>query len=932
MSRKKLAEKLVAAKSAAEIKQILTVNKKFADEELALALKDICYAAWTSEPTKAQKTARILKELNRLTGLKEIDAIFAWVSGVAHITKGKLEHAIKDLDRSAEILKELDREHEAAQTQVPKLIAFALLGRYEEAVTTGEGILKILDKHGDEVTAGKIEKNLGNILSRQDLHLRAEEYYLAARQRFIKCGEKSEQIMAENGLAITYMQLNDFRKAEKFFSEALRNASEEKMLLTEAEIEASMGNLAIFRGRYNEALQYLERSRRKYEELQMPHQTAVAKLEIADIYRELNLNDEAFEIYREVSDELGKLKLQGEEARARANFGRVAAASDQIQLARRELKKAARLYERENNSNGAAAVWAVQARIEADQGNFDEALKIIGKAEKALRTSESFRDKLDIKWLKADALYKSGSYAKSEKILSGILVEAEKQQQPNIALAALNSLGKCALAKRNFADAKRYFKKAIALIEKLRAPLAAEEFRMAFLSNKLEPFENLAAICIKEFRIKEAFSYVEAARSRALADVLGTSENLVTAKDSAGLTAELDRLREELNWCYSCLNRAEVKDLARLQHDAKQKEKQISVLMRRIESTNENRNFRRDTFDSGKLQKQLGKKKLLIEFVNLDGVFSAIVVDDKDIRYVENLASENEIMELLEGLQFQFGALRYGKKLPEIYLAELKKRANFYLQKLYEKLLAPIAAYFGQRDLVIVPVGALYYVAFPALYDGEKYVVEDREIAHSPSAAIWQALDQKRWKEPKGVLLMGYADEKIPLVNDEIGELITVFPAAESFTGDEASFAAFTENAPKCDLLHMACHGQFRPENPLFSSLHLADGWVTVRDICRQKLRAQLVTLSACETGLNKIFAGDEIIGLARGFLSAGANSLVLSLWTVNDQATATLMKNFYRNLRQGHSVSASLQTAQKEFIRKSEHPYFWSSFVLLGK
>jgi CHAT domain-containing protein len=107
---------------------------------------------------------------------------------------------------------------------------------------------------------------------------------------------------------------------------------------------------------------------------------------------------------------------------------------------------------------------------------------------------------------------------------------------------------------------------------------------------------------------------------------------------------------------------------------------------------------------------------------------------------------------------------------------------------------------------------------------------------------------------------------------------------------------------------------------------------VTVRDICAQKLAARLVTLSACETGLNKIYAGDEILGLARGFLSAGADSLILSLWTVNDEATARLMKDFYTNLQRGRSVAASLRTAQINFIKNDSHPYFWSPFTVIGK
>ncbi|MBA3692415.1 MAG: CHAT domain-containing protein [Acidobacteria bacterium] len=132
--------------------------------------------------------------------------------------------------------------------------------------------------------------------------------------------------------------------------------------------------------------------------------------------------------------------------------------------------------------------------------------------------------------------------------------------------------------------------------------------------------------------------------------------------------------------------------------------------------------------------------------------------------------------------------------------------------------------------------------------------------------------------------------------------------------------------------MHLACHGQFRPENPLFSSLHLADGWITVRDICSQKLNAEIVTLSACETGLNKIFAGDEILGLARGFLAAGAKSLCLSLWTVNDEAASVLMQDFYAELRSGKTASEALKVAQCNFIKRGVHPYFWSPFALIGR
>jgi CHAT domain-containing protein len=934
MNRAELTKKLAGAKSAAERDRLLADNTRLADEKLALDLKELCYATWASEPTMAQRAAAALKSLYKFNPAENIRPFLLWVSGIADLTKGKLESAIGNLNAAGSAFLDLGREHESAQARVATLMALALLGRYDEAVAIGETILKVLDKYGDDVAAGRIEMNLGNIVSRRDLHLQAEKYYLSARKRFIRVGDTSSQIMAENGLAITYAQLNDFSLAEKVFSGALKIARRGNMLLTEAEIEASMGNLALFRGRYDEALRFLELSRRKYEELGMPHQTAVAGLEIADIYRELNLTREALDIYSEVSEIFLTLKLQGEEARARANFGRTAAALGLLATARSNLKRSARLYEREKNKTGAGATMLIEAGLEIAQNKPRKALAIVRESEKLLASSDSLRHKLASGLLKAEALGRTGHRMRSEKLLVDTVKEAEKQELSNIVLAGLNSLGKLARTRGDNKKAKEYFKKAVALVERLRAPLAAEEFRMAFLANKLEPFENLALIHIEENKFREAFLFTEKAKSRALAEILGQDSEIIQADASPAASDKLASMREGLNWYYSRLGRAGEAEIGKLQDQIKRREKEIAALMRRIESTLGARGKTSKTgIDLKGLQNRLGNKQLLVEFVEFEGVFSAFVIDGKAVRFAGGLASSEEIMKLLEGLHFQFGAMRYGASVPKKFIADLRNRADLYLQKLYDLLIRPLESYTGGgRGMVIVPAGALYYVPFHALHDGSAYMVESREVVYSPSAAVWQALQEKPRRKPKNALLMGFADEAIPLVNREINTLKKILPRHLSLTGKNATFTAYIKNAPRFDLLHLACHGQFRPENPLFSSLHLADGWITVRDICAQRLRAGLVVLSACETGMNKIFAGDEILGLARGFLSAGASSLVLSLWTVSDEATSRLMKRFYENLQLGHGVAASLRIAQIEFIGRGEHPYLWSPFAVIGR
>ena len=140
------------------------------------------------------------------------------------------------------------------------------------------------------------------------------------------------------------------------------------------------------------------------------------------------------------------------------------------------------------------------------------------------------------------------------------------------------------------------------------------------------------------------------------------------------------------------------------------------------------------------------------------------------------------------------------------------------------------------------------------------------------------------------------------------------------------------EYGPAAGKLHIAAHGIFRSDNPMFSSLRLGETWLNLFDIFNLQLGAELTTLSACETGMSAVWEGDELLGLARGFLYAGTPSLVVSLWTVNDRSTAQLMRRFYTGLNSGLSKSRALRDAIIEVKSSFPHPFFWAPFVLMGK
>jgi len=935
MQQKRLIEKILATDDAGAIVTLIAAHRRFVDIQLARDLKDTYYTSWTTAPEKTRSAAAALEIAAKIIATGEARALARWVRGIADLTEGKLRKAIRDLDAAATILLAIGLDHNAAETQVAKLIALAMLGEYDEAVRTGGEALKVFERHRDTLAAGKIEKNLGNIVARQGRESDAEKYYLRARRRFVAVGDLAELAMCDNSLANTYAELNDFRKAEKFYASSLEIVRRARMHVTEAEIEASMGNLALFRGRFDEALRFLELSRQKYDDIKMPHQSAIAEMEIADIYLELNLAEEAINIYECIAASFRDLKMQGEEARSRAGLARAYILRGEPRRGLSELKRSAQLYLNEKNPNGAAGVMLAQADIELGARNSQTALDLIREAIKLAAKGENLRLKLYSNWLYGEALVRSGRRTQAAKILTETLDLAKQSEQQNLAQNCLNSLGALAVENGECKAARQYFSQAVKMVETLRSPLAGEEFRMSFMANRLAPYTNLAKLHIADGDIKRAFAAFENARARTLSENVDGSDAANT-KASPKLTKQLAVLREKLNWHYSRLAKADPYNVKRLEAEARTLEKQIGDLMRQIASTqthgNSSQNISVKEDELVALQRQLGDKKALIEFVSLDGEISAFVVTNKAIDLVRSPTRESEIYDLLEGVQFQFGALRFGKSMLGSFAEELKRRADTYFGQLHQKLIEPIGGLIDDRDLVIVPVGPLHYVPFQALYDGERYLIESREISYAPSAAVWTSLNARRPRNLIKTLLIGFADEAIPLVNEEVSALRKMMPAAVSFTGKKATFANYKTHAGEADILHLACHGQFRSDNPMFSSLHLADGFVTVADISVQRLRAEVVTLSACETGLNKLYAGDEILGLARGFLSAGAASLVLSLWTVNDEATVRLMKDLYRNLQRSRSVAASLRQAQCAFIARGEHPYYWSSFSVIGK
>jgi len=226
----------------------------------------------------------------------------------------------------------------------------------------------------------------------------------------------------------------------------------------------------------------------------------------------------------------------------------------------------------------------------------------------------------------------------------------------------------------------------------------------------------------------------------------------------------------------------------------------------------------------------------------------------------------------------------------------------------------------------------LHYLPFHALFDGNDYIVSSFTFSYAPSAGIY-TLCQQRTAKPSGPpLILGVPDERAPLIKQEVESIAMRLPQAQVVLGAEPADKALRTEGVRSRLIHIATHGHFRQDNPMFSGIRLGSSYLSLYDLYQLRLEAELVTLSGCATGLNVVAAGDELLGLIRGLLYAGAQSLLLTMWDVNDRSTAKFMSSFYAKLGRGQTKHLALQAAAAELREHYPHPYYWAPFLLIGK
>jgi len=269
-------------------------------------------------------------------------------------------------------------------------------------------------------------------------------------------------------------------------------------------------------------------------------------------------------------------------------------------------------------------------------------------------------------------------------------------------------------------------------------------------------------------------------------------------------------------------------------------------------------------------------------------------------------------------------------------------KAEFADASLYDLLIKPVKPYLAKRRVGIIPHGILHYLPFAALKQADRYLVSDYALFYLPSATVYKYCRQKEKTFTGNVLALGNPDLNdpkldIPFAQNEVAKISSLYPDSTVLTRKMAAESMIKSQAGAYNVLHFATHGVFDADRPLNSALLLSacekdDGRLTVSEIFDLDLNAAMVILSACQSGMSKIKAGDEMTGLPRAFIYAGASTVIASLWNVNDRSTSVLMQKYYHNLK-GIRKPDALRSAQLALLNdhRYKEPYYWAAFTLTG-
>lgn len=853
------------------------------------------------------------------------------VLGNAFRIDGKWEDAMRAVRRALRAWRRAGEEIEWARTQTTLIPILAQLGQIRQALAASHAGLAVFLRHDQALPAARLLNNTGGIYLYTGKAREAWQCYQQASDLAKKAGDMALRARIELHQASALQALGRHHEALRHCAVGLRPSVRTGQVLNTARIHV-VAAVSLFQlGRFGKALRRFARARSLFEGEDATRDVAECDLHICACYIELNRYAPALGRIETFLQQPGRAWF--ELALAFYYQGVALARLGRPHEGRTALKKASRLYGRHGDRSGGRRARLEEAELLMGLGSVSEATRL---ATRVARDEEG-RPSLDLAralLILAKAALLMGRLVQAERHARQAKAIGQRAKTPGLTFRAFHVLGQVAMRRKRFDQASASLSRAVRLAEQMRSTVQLQ-FRHAFLADKAAAYADLVWVRLQQGKVKAAHQLMEQAKSRALADYLASAPS-VRPPQAGSVTERLHREIEDARREYQQITlptylRAQAGDQETTNAEIDRRtwlEKRLSALWDEWELQSVGWATAAYTgIEEG--PRGPGSGEAMVEYMVVQDRLIAFGSDQAGLRGWIDLGPIAGIIRSLELLQLNMNSTLNLRHSPA--LLGLTKNANRQLSDLYDRLWAPLPWLATAERILVIPHGPLHQIPFCALYDGDQYLIERVELTLAPSRTVWQACCSRgRMKSANMDLVLGFnPGGELPYVETE-----AVAVAEQLGTRPWLDAAATTERLAQTGpyrVVHLAVHGQFRPDNPEFSTLLLADGSLTATDVADLQLKAALLTLSACETGLSRVSHGEELTGLITAFLTAGASATLATLWRVDDAATAELMTRFYQALLSGQSKSASLRQAQIEMLRCKLHPLYWAGFAVIG-
>jgi len=810
--------------------------------------------------------------------------------------------------------------------------------RYSEAFKAARDAETLFRNNHDEVGLARLYHNIANIYHRTDDHARAYEHYSKAYEIFQKLGDEHDLAHSCFNIANALAEIDRFDKSDEMYLRSIEMSR--KLGMTDVWTQANYNRayLQYLRGRYSVALESFSRLRNNFEAAGSLRHAALCDLDEAEIYLQLNLSTDAASLACRAAEQFEKLGLRYEQAKATAFYGVALIQLRRFSEAVDVFGRAQRVFEPENNNYWIGLLDLYRAEVHLLLQRYWDAQVLAGQAKAVFEELGIPSRKIMSLVLLGRVSLALNDVITADRYVTEIAADIHDVKMPLVLFPYHVLCAEIAERKRKAEEAQLHYEAAAQELERHQAGMHHDDLRVTFLKGRHLAYDGLIRLALElpdpVQALSSAYAWCERARSRALIELLSHCSPPVRSDREQPLSSKITRLREELNTHYARLQPESRRVSSSTEYERiAAKEQELARTLREVSSSDPEyaslQQVSIATLES--LQGLLPETTTVIEYFNSGEEMFAFVISAKQAGIVRNVCSLSHAADLQEQLEFQFEAFMLGSDFIDTHSQQILQSTKRRLHQLYRDLLSPFIGRVETPHLVIVPHGSLHFLPFHAFYDGGKYLIDHFEISYAPSASVLKYCLEKKSVAGTSPLLVGVADENAPMVADEIACLSRLFPAAEVLLNEKATRDAFIEKSQKSLFLHIATHAIFRDDNPMFSGFRLGDGWFTALDLFSIACQTNLVTLSACQSGMTKVMGAGDLLGLMRGFLYAGARSLLLSLWNVSDESTMALMTRFYEEWDRNVPKSVALRRAMLAIREERPNPFHWAPFLLAG-